>query len=273
MNDEPNADSETGRGSASDPPRMEPRPKLWRRFICYQMRMSHQRKTEREKKHADEKPQDRAARKTANATIWIAIFTIVLALANIWTLVEVIRGGSDTHALAVAAGYQAMWTQRLADAAKVQSDKTQLLADRMKDQADRTADLANTSRDELVEVQRAFIFVKSIDTIQQTATGTPSGYDWALTAENSGGTDARQLRMRRNCGTATQFGLRKINGFLDFLDFSKLLLDPQAMTIGPHSTQTFGNCAALASLVDNGGPWFIFGQFTYRDIFDQPHLT
>ncbi|MGD1096774.1 MAG: hypothetical protein ABSB35_32875 [Bryobacteraceae bacterium] len=50
---------------------------------------------------------DKAADRTATATVWIAIFTIILALVSGFTLYEVIEGGTDTHALAVAAGKQA----------------------------------------------------------------------------------------------------------------------------------------------------------------------
>ena len=92
MNDEPHAGSKTGSGGASSPPRIKPRQKLWRRFIRYQMRKSHQFKAEREKKYAEEKPEERASRKTAYATIWIAVFTVVLALASIFTLVELPNG-------------------------------------------------------------------------------------------------------------------------------------------------------------------------------------
>jgi hypothetical protein len=56
----------------------------------------------REKKKTEEKPEERAARLTAKATVAIAIFTVVLALVGILTLIEVIEGGGDTHKLAEA---------------------------------------------------------------------------------------------------------------------------------------------------------------------------
>jgi hypothetical protein len=54
-----------------------------------------------------ESPVDRAARLTATATVWIAIFTVVMGLVAIGTLYEIIEGGTDTHTLAEAAKKQA----------------------------------------------------------------------------------------------------------------------------------------------------------------------
>lgn len=76
----------------------------WRfRLISYIERKLHDRKAEKK----EEGPADRAARRTANATVWIAVFTVVLAVVGGFTLIEVIIGGSDTHDLAVAARSQA----------------------------------------------------------------------------------------------------------------------------------------------------------------------
>ena len=56
-----------------------------------------------------EQPVDRAARLTANATVWMAIFTLFLALTSVGTLFilwnqlgEMHSGGGDTHTLAEA---------------------------------------------------------------------------------------------------------------------------------------------------------------------------
>lgn len=117
MNDGPHTCGEASRSQPSDSPGKKPPRKLWRRFLHYEMRRSHQRKAEREKKRAEEKPEERAARKTAEATVWIAIFTIVLALVGIFTLVEVIKGGGDTHELAVQAKRQADQMKDVSDAA------------------------------------------------------------------------------------------------------------------------------------------------------------
>lgn len=63
---------------------------------------------QRAAKYEGEQPADKAARRTADATWWIAIFTIVLAIVGFITLYEVIEGGDDTRALAVAADKQAV---------------------------------------------------------------------------------------------------------------------------------------------------------------------
>lgn len=93
---------------------------------------------------------DRAARRTATATIWMAFFTIILSVVSIGTLLvlkkqlgEMHDGGVDTHNLAKSAGDQATWTQRLATSANTESGHMKDLADHMKDQADRTKDLSD----------------------------------------------------------------------------------------------------------------------------------
>jgi len=55
----------------------------------------------------EETPADKAARRTATATVWMALFTFVLAVATIRTLIEIHEGGIDTHNLAAAAQAQA----------------------------------------------------------------------------------------------------------------------------------------------------------------------
>jgi hypothetical protein len=147
MAEKPNAGEKANAGKQPDKPSKKPRREFWRWFILNMERKMHQRRARREKKKDDEKPEDKASRLTAAATVWIAVFTVVLAGVGVFTLIEVIEGGADTHNLAVAAGNQALWTQRLADSAKIQSDKTQALADRTKDLADRMKDQADRTKD------------------------------------------------------------------------------------------------------------------------------
>jgi hypothetical protein len=77
----------------------KPRDHWWTRLIRYVKRKTQERET----KKNEESSSDRAARRTADATYWIAAFTIVLALVSALTLYEVIEGGTDTHKLALAA--------------------------------------------------------------------------------------------------------------------------------------------------------------------------
>jgi hypothetical protein len=75
------------------------------RFVSNVKSEMHGRRT----KQQEETPVDRAARRTANATVWLAVFTVVLAatsVGTIWILKNQLRemheGGIDTHALADA---------------------------------------------------------------------------------------------------------------------------------------------------------------------------
>ncbi len=84
---------------------------------------------------------DRAARQTAAATIWMAVFTCALFLLNgvtiailVKQLSEMHRGGLDTHDLAEEAKKQSSATKSLAEAAKVQANNTAVLAAATKDQ-------------------------------------------------------------------------------------------------------------------------------------------
>jgi hypothetical protein len=77
----------------------------WARFVSNVKRKAHERRT----KQQEESPVDRAARRTANATVGLMIFTVVLAatsVGTVWILKNQLRemheGGIDTHALADA---------------------------------------------------------------------------------------------------------------------------------------------------------------------------
>jgi hypothetical protein len=58
---------------------------------------------ERAATKATESPSDRAARGTARATKWMAIFTLFLVAANALTIWVLVKGGVDSHNLADAA--------------------------------------------------------------------------------------------------------------------------------------------------------------------------
>ena len=105
---------------------------------------------ERTAKHENETAPDKAARRTADATVWIAIFTVVLAIVSGITLFEVWQGGADTAKLAQAAVDQAgaakLQEQRMetiSETGKAQAISAIDLAERMKDQADQTKVIAD----------------------------------------------------------------------------------------------------------------------------------
>ena len=85
-----------------------------------------------------ENPADRAARITANATVWLAVFTVVLAAVSSWTLYEIHAGGADTHKLAEAARDQAIQMKELAKAANVSANAADSASKTAKDSLDLT---------------------------------------------------------------------------------------------------------------------------------------
>ena len=141
-------------------PRTPPVRTVW--GISYIKRKMHERKS----KYKDETPTDRAARRTAVATIWMASFTLILALvggATVWILKNQLRemheGGVDTSALAKAAGKQA-------DAAKAQSDQAKAQTDKMAESLAKTDALigatktiSSNTKEALNVSQRAYVTV------------------------------------------------------------------------------------------------------------------
>jgi hypothetical protein len=123
----------------TNPPIQQPRwyRRLW--FTRYVERKFQERKAKKEK----ESPTDRAARITTKATVWIAAFTVVMALVGAGTLYEIIEGGSDTHDLAVAAKAQAEKMGNMSDAA----EKIRQAAEGIVTQEQRIADNAQKSLD------------------------------------------------------------------------------------------------------------------------------
>jgi hypothetical protein len=88
-------------------------------WIAYLKRKVQERKATRENETAT----DRAVRITATATVWMAIFTLVLTFVGIVTLVQLIEGGQDTHDLAEAAKKQADLTWLTAESTQAASFK------------------------------------------------------------------------------------------------------------------------------------------------------
>jgi hypothetical protein len=148
----------TGAGQNPTPDGKQPENDRGTGFIDKIKGKLHERKAKKEQ----ENPVDRAARLTAKATVWIAMFTVVMALVGLGTLYEIIEGGSDTHDLAVAAGKQADKMRDMSDAA----DKIRQAAEGMVAQEQRVADSAQASiqatRDAMRLEQRAWVVVKAI---------------------------------------------------------------------------------------------------------------
>jgi methyl-accepting chemotaxis protein len=124
--------------------------------VSYIKRKLQERRAKKEK----EGPADKAARVTATATLWIALFTLVLAILSGLTWWEIHTGSADTKALAEAAKKQADSTHDLAVQAKNQADRTKDVADAAKEQAeaaksqsDDTKILAQAAREQVAKLQ------------------------------------------------------------------------------------------------------------------------
>jgi hypothetical protein len=123
-----------------------PRKSRWVRFIGYVKRKRQERRANKQA----ETPTDKAARRTAAATVWMALFTFVLATTSgltIWILKNQLRemheGGVDTHTLAQAADTQA---KKMADMSTA-ADKIRQAAEGMMTQEQRIADNAKNALD------------------------------------------------------------------------------------------------------------------------------
>jgi hypothetical protein len=107
----PNAE----RGQKANEPTAQPRQGWWVRLIHRIKHLLQERKSRREK----ESSADKAVRVTATATVWMAFFTFVLAFVGIVTLIEIIRGGTDTHDLALAAENQSVTMKNQLEAMRI----------------------------------------------------------------------------------------------------------------------------------------------------------
>jgi hypothetical protein len=129
----------------------------WTRLVSYVKRKMHERSTKKKKESAI----DRAARRTANATVWLAIFTVVLAVVSGLTLfilkrqlgemrgsgkqtdkliclyqkqvAQLAKQAGDTHTLAVAAGKQAAEAIIQANAARISAEAAKSASQTAKD--------------------------------------------------------------------------------------------------------------------------------------------
>jgi hypothetical protein len=117
-----------------------------RRFIGYIKRKVQERRA----KKKQETPADKATRRTAWATVWIAFFTFVsiaVSGGTLWVLKlqlkEIHDSSSDTHALAQAADTQAKKMTDMSTAA----DKIRQAADNMVTEDQRIADNAQKAMD------------------------------------------------------------------------------------------------------------------------------
>lgn len=158
--------SDTANSTKATPEVKEPRHHWGTRFVGYVKRKLHQRRAK--KQH--EKPADRAARRTATATVWMAIFTVVLATVSGLTLLvlrlqlkEMHEGGIDTHALA--------------DATSKMKDSAEKSAQASRDFADTAGDINDSMGD---AVKKLDAQAKAIQTSARAAESAAKTADQAL---------------------------------------------------------------------------------------------
>lgn len=239
------------------------------RLIGHIKHKLHERKSKKEK----DNPSDRAARKTASATIWIAIFTVVLAVANLLTLWEVIQGGNDTHELAVQAKRQADKMKDMSDAAEKirQAAQDMVTQDqRIADNAQKAMDASNiqskaslgATQESMRQDQRAWISTES-------AIGIPTNerpFTIQIPIKNSGKTPARNVAIFF-MGKFFKLGQRFTYQF-----------EGQSISLGyipPNSPRSFTYFGEPESSIDatahKGDIFVIYGAVTYDDVFFDKH--
>ena len=222
-------------------PKRKMRP-LWVRFVHYSFRRYRKKKAEKK----PETPVDRAARRTANATIWVALFTLVLALVSTFQWKEIHDGGKDTHELAVAAGKQAAWTQDLARNVQNQAEQTKHLAAEMRDQAGETRTIASQAITQAQAAQSAARTAKDALNISQRAYIVDGGVqvDWTrkvifIPIENRGHVPSGQVHVilhisqfTKNPGGGTSVQMNWTESWLNSLTDSAPVTSPQ-ITFNP----------------------------------------
>jgi hypothetical protein len=143
----------------------------WLGFVAYAKREYHQHRTKKKK----ETPADRATKWTTRATIWIAIFTTVLAGVGYFQWKEMDESGAQTDRMirlyrsqVGQLSKQAGDTHDLAVAAKAQSDQTKTIAKQAIVQAMAAKSAAQTAKQALHVSERAYIVV-GLPTVDTTA--------------------------------------------------------------------------------------------------------
>jgi hypothetical protein len=215
-----------------------------------------------------EQSDDRSAvRLTAVATVWMAIFTLVLTAVNGGTLLilheqlkEMHEGGIDTHNLAVAAGNQAKATQNLVAFAEIQSDRTE--------------ELAQTTRDALVEVQRAVMSVEHVNLTRELSDGKVDHFFFTVRWKNSGTSPTKNFTMH-NSWIANPSSLPNDFGYPDLWSPG----EPHVSTPAFVSPQAFFDTVAtevpsdIVQKVQNHQLRLVFyGWARYQDVFKKTQI-
>jgi hypothetical protein len=253
---------------------------------------------ERRAKRAQETPADSAARRTTTATVWMAAFTVVLAILSSLTLVLLYEGGIDTHALAKASEDTAIAAQKNADAAHSFAQSADKIREETAHAVTELRRAANDSEDSLKENsrnaqnalnvsieaskldERAWFGISDFDVVQYDPSDPKKPFRIQIFFRNSGKTPARQIHMLGifNIYNSIVDGPTDAdwNIFMSFFNQNKerYVAAPNASRKSIQSdssnhivTQSYPSIKDHASFV------YYYGQATYIDVDNRPHTT
>jgi hypothetical protein len=262
VDNKPDAHKETSGGKNPDKEAMKPRQLWWRRLIDDVKCKMHERPTkseERRDKRNNETTEQKAARLTAEATRWIAIFTVVMAIVAALTLWELIQGGADTKALVAASKQQANAASDQADAAQQFSDTAEDINGRMSDAVDQLSAAASNAKagikatqDTMRLDQRAWVAVIDVHGPE---------LEPIVKFTNTGRTPARNVIMYPNY-------LYNLVGIEP--DFNTQGSPKRLGVLSPGTERTAQN--KMTSIPDlDKRTLYVFGRITYDDIFGKHH--
>lgn len=246
-------------------------------LVSYIKRYFHQRAADKK----PENPSDRTARRAADATVVMAIFTIVLACVSIGTLQLLIQGGADTHDLVVANRDAADAASDQADAAQQFSDTAEEInagiseaSEQLKAAADNARNSLETTKSAMRLEQRAWVSYGNID-FSAPEIGKP--VNATISIQNTGKTFARKVRAFSHVSFApppltTEKALIAVETKQTVPDESIGVLSPNA----GYKSILKGNLPVDDTDKSRiSGDWYtyIWGDISYEDIFHRPHET
>lgn len=226
---------------------------------------------------AQETVADKAARTTARATVWMAVFTLVLGLTNlgtIWILVnqlnEMHTGGIDTHALAEAAKKQALAAESFGQSAGQIDTKIGTAEEDFKKMATNSEGAIKATQEAMRQDQRAWVGLMQITGLPEV--GKP--YEASALFSNSGKTPAAKFTHQ-----ARSIVLPKGTQFV--ADYNAKQLGEQSfITLFPnqffHDDIKASNGQNVAQsdldLINSGTiVVYVFGRSCYDDVFGKHH--
>jgi hypothetical protein len=249
---------------------------------------------ERRAKREQETTADRAARVTANATVWMAVFTVLLFVLNGITvfilsiqLKEMHEGGIDTHALAKASENAADAASDQADAAQQFSDTAEDINGRMQeavDQLQAAAENANTSvratQNALRLEQRPWVFINAMD-LKPPTLNDPLVVEYSI--KNEGRTPATMLKDSKISMAISLSPMNHLTDAVANTPFNTGLIFPgtvygpsviSSSTMSGSPPHFLGPTEIAAYSAKPPALWvYVYGRLIYSDAFGVKHTT